>query len=338
MFEDEFGYEANVRAGVYDGGVRALQKWYQFLGKLCCTPKKTIGELTNDLQAVGTTLYKIAERASQFTPAAYLDDIARDMLDGLVAIKNREGDDAAFEHNQSSRMMQRTERNAQYLQDGLYGAVHIAQFIIDDMMQKSLQQNVAGITEIAVDTFITGKVTDCLMKIAEIVGTPILHAVQELQKSIPADLSSSRPIFMQASNGELIAIADTTGESIGAAIAAKNLADNAQQIIKRSVQAKELTDKISEITKADQGKVEAFQKSIEPYLNSEKIINVERLKTIENIEQIELYKKYTNNFHPDSIAKLKPEEILHLNLCDWLEPQARKINASLKKKRWNEIC
>jgi len=30
-------------------------------------------------------------------------------------------------------------------------------------------------------------------------------------------------------------------------------------------------------------------------------------------EQINLYRDYTNNFYPDGIAKLTPEEILHLN-------------------------
>jgi len=66
------------------------------------------------------------------------------------------------------------------------------------------------------------------------------------------------------------------------------------------------------------------------HLNSEKIIDVERLKSIEGIEQIDKYRDYTNNFTDP--AKLKPEEILYLNLCDWLEPQAIKINAALKKR------
>ena len=65
-------------------------------------------------------------------------------------------------------------------------------------------------------------------------------------------------------------------------------------------------------------------------MNSEKIINVERLKSIKGVDQIEKYRDYTNNFHPDGIAKLKPEEILHLNLCDWLAPQAKIINKRIK--------
>jgi len=70
---------------------------------------------------------------------------------------------------------------------------------------------------------------------------------------------------------------------------------------------------------------------LDPFLNSEKIIDVERLKSIEGVDQIEKYRDYTNNFHPDGIAKLKPEEILHLNLCDWLAPKAIEINERIRK-------
>ena len=125
-------------------------------------------------------------------------------------------------------------------------------------------------------------------------------------------------------------IAEGTGENIGSGIAAQKIANNIEQIAKNADRVKSLNEKINEITKIDPKEAATFQKSIEPYLNSEKIINVERLRSIEGIDQINKYKEFTNNFHPDGIAKLKLEEILHLNLCDWLEPQARKINEQLK--------
>jgi len=62
----------------------------------------------------------------------------------------------------------------------------------------------------------------------------------------------------------------------------------------------------------------------------EKVLNPEKLKSINGVEQIETYRRYTNNFSPEGLAKLKPEEILHLNLCEWLEPQARAINERIK--------
>ncbi len=69
---------------------------------------------------------------------------------------------------------------------------------------------------------------------------------------------------------------------------------------------------------------------LDPFLNSEKVLNVEKLKSLKGIDQIEKYRDYTNNFSPEGLAKLKPEEILHLNLCDWLAPQAKIINKRIK--------
>jgi len=43
---------------------------------------------------------------------------------------------------------------------------------------------------------------------------------------------------------------------------------------------------------------------------------------------MENFKKHTDSFA--HIGRLEPEEILYLNMCTWLEPQARKINSRLK--------
>lgn len=225
----------NASLGIGEGTVRALHKWGKFLYELGDQPHQTIGKITNDLQKIGISLHKIAGRAAEFTPAAYLDDATRDMLDSLARIRNRDG--SVFGQDQTSRIMQRTQRNAQYLQDGLSGAVQTAQIVVDDMMQKSLRENAADFTEVGVDAFITGKATDCLMKLAEIVGTPILRMGEKLAESIPTNLYDSKPIFMASpTTGELFAIADTTGESIGAAVAAKKFTDD----FKKAAQATEI--------------------------------------------------------------------------------------------------
>lgn len=320
----------NASLGVGEGTVRAVHKWGKFLYELGTEPHQTIGKLTNDLQIIGTSLYKIAGRAAEFTPAAYLDDTTRNMLDNLARIKNREGSLSA--QDQTNRITQRAQRNAQHLQDGLCGAVQTAQVVVDNMMQKSMRENVADFTETGVDAFITGKTTDCLMKLAEIVGTPILRMGEKLAESIPTHLHNSKPIFMTSpTTGELFAIADTTGESIGSAIAVKKFADDAEKVIKNAAKAKELTDKINEVTKVDKDKKEVtqFNKELAEVTNANEIKSVDRLKEIsKTIPQVEEFRKYTNDFK--NLEKLKPEEVLYLNLCDWVEPKTAKINARLK--------
>ncbi len=128
----------------------------------------------------------------------------------------------------------------------------------------------------------------------------------------------------------MTAIAEKTGEDLNIVMAKQAASNKANQIIKNAAQAKELSDKIQQVVTKNKNEAAstAFHKSIEPYISSEKIVNVERLKSIEGIDQINKFKEYTNNF--TNLEKLTPEEILYLNLCDWLEPQAAAINAEIK--------
>ena len=133
--------------------------------------------------------------------------------------------------------------------------------------------------------------------------------------------------FVETSTGELVAIADTTGENISVAMASQIAANRAEQSARFTAKTKELNDKIDEKLKPNKKDVEAFHKEIEPFLSCEELVNVERLKATENIDQIEAFRGYTDNFK--NLDKLKPEEILYLNLCDWLAPQALEINEKL---------
>ena len=306
--------------GSYDGTVQALTKWNNFLIKLGHNRNQTLKEVAHDCKSLGTSLLKIGAEIGEFTPFAYYEDVLKDMIDDFRN-QSRLDDDASHQ----SRVDLRNERNLRSLQN----ALQTAEVVVAEMMKKSVRENVAGVTEIAVDGIITGKVTDALLHLSAIVGNEALQLAQQIKKNVPSHLQDATPRF--ATNaGDLSIIAEGTGENIGSAIAAQRIANNIEQIAKNADRVKSLNEKINEITKIDPKEAATFQKSIEPYLNSEKIINVERLRSIEGIDQINKYKEFTNNFHPDGIAKLKLEEILHLNLCDWLEPQARKINEQLK--------
>ncbi|MDP3787711.1 MAG: hypothetical protein Q8Q60_00155 [Candidatus Chromulinivorax sp.] len=318
----------DVSLGIVDGTVHALQKWGKFLQQLGCHPRQTIGKITNDCAMIGKFLYNIVETACEFMPHAYLNDINQDMLDNFHTIKMI---DSPTAHAQtSSRMMQRTQRNAQCLQEGLYGALHIAQEIVDTMMKNSLRQNVAYGTEIIVDNMITAKATDCLVKIATCIGTPIVQAAETLSHNIPSHLHDATPMF--ATNaGQFIAITEA-GENIGAAVAAQVATNNAENIIKNIARTKALNDKINEITRVEKEKnaeTIRLNKELAEVTSATEIRSTDRLKKISNdIPQVEEFRKYTDDFR--NLEKLKPEEIMYLNVCDWLEPQARAINAEIK--------
>ena len=309
------------------GAARALYKWVEFAEKLYDDPHKTIGKLSHDCYAVARCLYTIAAEIGRFTPFAYLDDMTRDMQDSLNYIQHTTHSPP---DRRSSRMMQRTEQNLQTLQVGLYQAVHIGQAVIGSMMETPWQENIANIAELTTDAFITNKATNCILYLSQFVGSQLIQAGSEMQQMIPSHLLDSSMTFMKTDAGHLIAVADATGENItGAiAIATQAIADSATPFFQFVPQAKNLTDKIDKLTNPNKEEVAALQKSLEPFLRTDKIVNIERLKSIEGVDQIDKFKDYTNNFN--NLEKLHPDEILYLNLCDWLKPQADLINAELK--------
>ncbi len=217
----------DVSLGIVDGTLHALQKWGTFLHQLGCQPQQTIGKITSDCKTFGTFLCNIVGQACEFMPQAYLNDMNQSLLDNFHAITTLNEANATVHQQTSSRMMQRTQRNAQYLQDGLFGALHNAQEVVENMMEKSLRQNVAYGTEILVDNMITAKATDCLIKIATCMGNQVLQAADKLSNNIPSHLHDATPIF--ATNaGEIIATTEA-GECIGAAVA--------EQVIKNAARA-----------------------------------------------------------------------------------------------------
>jgi hypothetical protein len=321
----------NLSVGIYDGATKVLYKWHEFAKRLGHreTRTQTIRDVAHDCYQVGKMFYHILEQCNEFNPFAYLDDITKDMQDATDRIfTNYNFNEDDLRHHKS-RMEQRQERNIQSLQNGLSNVVHAGTAVVQSMLTKTCKENISDITEFSLDAIIYGKITDAVLAISKI-GASQCFATSRSFQLLSQEMLEDTMSFATNNNGELVAITNISGENISAALASATqiVTNNIGPVFKYAGQAKILSDKIDEITKPNKHEVEAFQKSIEPYLNSEKIIDVERLKSIDDIDQITEFKKYTNNFK--DLEKLKPEEILYLNLCDWLEPKAAKINAQLK--------
>ena len=333
ILDDELEAQAwiNLSVGIYDGATKVLYKWHEFAKKLGHreTRTQTVRDVAHACYQVGKIFYHILEQCNEFNPFAYLDDMTKDMQDATDRMfTNYDFNEDDLIHR-SSRMEQRQERNIQSLQNGLSSVVHAGTALVQSMLAKTCKENISDIIEFSLDAIIYGKITDAVLAISKIGASQCFTASRSFQQ-LSQEMLEETMSFATNNNGELVAIANTSGENISAALASATqiVTNKVGPVFKYAGQAKILSDKINEITKPNKHEVEIFQKSIEPYLNSEKIINVERLKSIEGIDQITEFKKYTNNFK--DLEKLKPEEILYLNLCDWLEPKAAKINAQLK--------
>jgi hypothetical protein len=314
---------------VEQGTSQAVYKWYKFIQQFCHDPAMTMHKLSHDCYQIGQTLHAIAAYVSKHTPFAYLDDMTRDMLHTIDIIEHKTNHSL---DPQPSRMMLRSQQNLESMQHGLLQTINASQLVIANIMAKPIQENTADLAEFIADGLITHKISENLLALCQFVGNQSVHISYLIQQEIPAHLLDSSIQFLQTNTGELFAHADSTKDNIITAIATavQKTTDPIKKMAETFAKAKIISDKIKERTQPNPTDIKTFQKTIEPYLRMDKIVDVERLKTIENVEQINNFKKYTNNF--TSLEKLTSEEILYLNLCDWLEPRAKKINVALKKK------
>lgn len=93
-------------------------------------------------------------------------------------------------------------------------------------------------------------------------------------------------------------------------------------------QAQQTYEKVKSQLQADPAKLAPFEKEIEQVVRATQIKNPRALQASKGIDQIERFREYTNNF--TNLDILTPEEVMYLNLCEWLEPKAKKINNALK--------
>ncbi len=112
--------------GVGEGTARALQQWYEFGKELYSDPGKTVDRLADDYITMGQCLCKIACQINEASPIHYYNDLVKDSQDIFNAVQHG----ASVINQQNSRVSQRSERNAQAVQDGLSGALQAAQQIV----------------------------------------------------------------------------------------------------------------------------------------------------------------------------------------------------------------
>ncbi len=323
MLEDNGASDAPGFMAMGQGVSRAAEKWGTFLNNLRKDPNQTIGKIAGDCHNIGKIMYKMAQVAYEFTPEAYMQDV-RD----LVADRIKQPDHGNVLDDVTMLAGKRMQRNMTTLRNAYDQSLQAAQIVVQDMKNKTAEENIADITEVIADGLITDRIMHTLGKICTLVGEQALQAADSLMNQIPSRLHDSALHTVQTSAGTFELFADATGEGIAVASAAHIQAENITKLAALTTKTKTMIDRILAITQPDVAKIKAFDESIAPYLNSEKLLNVERLKSIEGIEQIDNFKKYTKDF--TDLSKLKSEEILYLNLCDWLEPQATKINNRLQ--------
>ena len=332
ILDDELEAQAWIAlgSGMYDGATKVLYKWHEFAKKLGHrdTRSQTVRDVAHDCYQVGKMFYHILKQCNEFNPLAYLDDMTKDIQDATDRIFTHDDRDEDDLLHHPSRMAQRQQRNLQSLQNGLSSAVNAGTAVIHSMLAKTCKENIADMTEFSLDAIMYGKITDAVVAISKIGASQCFTTSRSFLQQISQGILDDTLSFATSNNGELLAIATTSGENISAALASATqiFSNTAGPIFKYAAQAKILSDKIEEITKPNKQEVEALKKSIEPYLRTDMLLP--GLADIKGVRQIENFREITKNF--TTIERLTEHEILYLNACNWLYPQAIEINNKVR--------
>ncbi len=242
MLQDDGSGDAQAIMAMGQGAARDVYKLHEFLKKLGHNPNQTIKEVANNCYAIGATMCNIAATAYEFTPLAYLKDLNDVMTKQTHPSSLGQNIDPVDMHKV---IQDRIDHNLQTLQTGYVQSLHAAKLIVQKMMKKSAQENIADITEIAVDGWITDKATHLLGKMCTMIGDTALQAADQLTQQIPSSLQDSTFRAVQTSAGQLELFADISGESIAAASAAQIATNNAEKIATSMAKSARAVEKIA---------------------------------------------------------------------------------------------
>lgn len=315
----------DLAIGTAQGHAQFLCKWAHFFKNLYQDPRHSVHEMGKDLRAIANALSGVASAVYDFTPLATNIDMAFDSF-GFQPDKNKNADGTVktYANQRSLKKMQTIEH-----------LLSTSRSFVEYIQKSSLRKITTDTTEfadgMAVDGYLTHKAMTLVGSLAQQVGQNISLAGDSMYNLLPPELMDDVVTYATTCKGDILALTEKTAIDLGAAAVHQAAVNKALQAEKIAEKKKLINSTVNKITKTNQEQIANFTKSMESHFVYDKVINPERLKTINDVPQINLYRDFTNNFSPEGLAKLKPEEILHLNLCEWLEPRAKAINERIKK-------
>jgi hypothetical protein len=340
------GYKAFYRScndillGACDGNARGISSWVQFFKKAAHEPGQTVDDLAKNCQQIGQTLSAIGTTLNEFSPFMYALDSQLDMQDrGLILpgpiyeskIKRKLRLEIPVSPEQPSRVQARFEKNKESVKNGAILTLQIGHAVVENMLQKTLRENVADVYEGQLNAKVTQEITKALFTLCKIAGKSALDAAKDINDNLPPIIKDSPYHLVDTGMGQISIIADSTGENVIDLIAHAVGQLPIQSTADLIAQGKALYDDVQKNLPPREKEIAELHKSLEPYLNCNKVLHPEKLKEIaKDIPQVNEFQKVTKDF--TDFSQLNQDEILYLNLCEWLEPKAKDINQRLLAK------
>jgi len=304
--------------GLYKGTSQAFKKWNDFLIRLGHEPRATMGKMIEDCKAVGICLGYVAAELYEHTPFAYQFDECLDFVDNVADLFNN-----GSMTPRDRRAAIRAQRNVQAIENGATHALNASLNIITQMAEKSFEDNVADITEFGVDGLITSRALESLAHLAKFTGGVLVEAGREMLEVTPKRLLDSSVKCMKTTTGDLIVIAEKTGEDL-------HIVTRQQIAINRSAKiakGEKVTHEVQQLTKASSTRMAKLKAQFEKYYRTD--ILLPGLEKIEGVKQIENYRAITKNF--TTIEQLTEADIMYLNMCNGLHAHSVEINNLVEK-------
>ena len=189
--------------GSAKGSCRSLCNWATFAGNICTGDEVTFKNMSNNLSSLGHNLVAIArELNDSYSSFVTMGD---PMASPEAFLKELD----ARKNASQERLNKMTNRAGAVLQAG--------QNAIVNMMQKSVEDNVAGITESITDAILIGGIAKSVGILAGAVGNKCINAAHGINITIPTNLLDATPKMI---NGQAVAVVGGTTINLGEAIAA----------------------------------------------------------------------------------------------------------------------
>ena len=189
--------------GAAKGASRSLCNWVTFAGNVCTGDEVTLKKIGENLNSLGQNLGAVARELN-------------DSYASLVKMHEPNFSGKNFiDELQAGRI--RSQERLDKMANGAAAVLQAGQNAVMNMMQKSVEDNIAGITENIVDTIVIGKIAQGVGILAGSIGNKCIDAGNAINIKIPTNLLDAMPKIV---NGQAIAVAGGKTINLGEAIAA----------------------------------------------------------------------------------------------------------------------
>lgn len=312
----------DLALGIGKGSLRSLQSWLTLACNLCVSPITTVQKGINILYQSAQFFGDLNKIISHCIPHTNMSNFQN-------ILTNFKDENDLTNKLELSPIFTPLPEQYESLKTNITIAIDYSIPLIENILARPAQENIADVTQCIVDGIITNKIGQAIFSIANFGKTYLTQATQAISEALPTEFIHEPLYFATTPTGDIVAYMENTGEFIKNTTQTIRSALNhtALSTAQYAAHAKNLSDYIQKTTNADQEKIKKLETMFEKYYRGDLLLP--GIDKIEGVKQIDAYRTITNNFQ--DISKLTQADIMYLNMCNGLYPHSVEINKLVKK-------